>query len=76
MCDGVCKCTEVLNADACTVFIVCTVMWFGCFPMRVEAGLFCSSRWFFVAFLCSAAVRQVCKTAVGLHFCVAVVLID
>lgn len=27
-----------------TVFIVFTMMWFGCFLMRVEAGLFCSSE--------------------------------
>lgn len=44
LCDSVnnrvvCMCTEVLNADTCTVFIILTVMWFGCFPMHVEAGL-------------------------------------
>lgn len=34
----VCKCTEVLNADTCTLFIVFTMMWFGCFLMCVRGS--------------------------------------
>ncbi len=63
----VCECTEVLNADTCTIFIVFTMMWFGVFLCVWKRGCFAAHSGFLVAFLCTAVVGQVCKTAVGLH---------
>lgn len=69
LCDCVCKCTEVLNADTCTDRIYSLyndVVWmfsYACWSravLQLRVG----------SFLCTAVVRQVCNTAVGLHFCV------
>lgn len=54
----VCRCTEVLNADTCAVFIILTVMWFGCFPMHVEAGLLAERVPSSVQLLWGRCVRQ------------------
>lgn len=55
------------------VFIVFTLMWFGCFlHVCGSGGCFAARGGFLVAFLCTAVVRQVCDTAVGLRLCVIV----
>lgn len=52
-----CVFTGVLNTYA--VFIVFTMMWFGCFLVCVEAGLFCNSE-FPLYSCCGAGVQDSC----------------
>lgn len=48
-----------VDDDTRAVFIVCALMWFGCFPLRVAAALFSQAT--VASCFCAAVVEQVCR---------------